>query len=215
LGRICSSQLRKYGFTVLASYFSTNHNVIEDGWIHCDVTSTKSVDQFVQRAYQYGKKYVVVYLAGISTNAMTHKLNQSDWEQVIDVNLTGAFRLAKAFLPKMRNNGWGRLIFAGSITSRIAVPGTSAYSTSKAGLLALSNTISIENARKGITSNYLEIGYMDTGLTYTIPDELRSSIKQKIPSGRFCDPISLVKAINYLLDAEDVTGSILSINGGL
>ena len=215
LGHICSSQLREKGFTVLASFFSTDHNVIEDGWMHCDVTSMKSVDQFAQRACQYGRNHVVVYLAGISTNSMIHKLDQSDWERIIDVNLTGAFRVAKAFLPTMREHGWGRFIFAGSITSRLAVPGTSAYSTSKAGLLSLSNTISVENARKGVTSNYLEIGYMDAGLTYSIPEELRPSIKQKIPTGKFCNPISLVKAIRYLLDAEDVTGSILSINGGL
>lgn len=215
LGEACSSVFIEHGFSTLCSYNNNLSRADKFNWFKCDVSSASSVDRFVMQTTKESNKHVVVYLPGISVNSMTHKITELDWKRVIDVNMTGAFRVAHSFLPYMRRDRWGRFIFAGSITPRIGVPGTCAYSASKAGLCGLSRTIAVENATKGITSNCLEIGYMDAGMTYTIPEELRLRIKETIPIGQFCDPKSIAKSVMYLIDNSDVTGTILSISGGL
>lgn len=215
LGEVSSSVFREHGYRTICSYNKNQSRADQPNWFKCDVTITSSVNSFAKLTTIECTKQVVVFLAGVSVNSMTHKFEELDWQSVIDVNLTGAFRVAHAYLPYMRQHGWGRFIFAGSITPRVGVPGTSAYSASKAGLCGLSRTIAVENARKGITSNCLEIGYMDTGMTYTIPNELRAGIKETIPIGQFCDPKSIAKSVIYLIEASDVTGTIISVTGGL
>jgi 3-oxoacyl-[acyl-carrier protein] reductase len=134
---------------------------------------------------------------------------------VIQVGLSGAFLAARAFLPRMRDSGWGRIVFAGSVVGRIGVPGTSAYAAVKEGLKGLTRAVARENASKGITVNCIELGYMDAGLTFTIPEELRGEILKSIPGGGFGDPRNLAEAILFLEKVDYVTGSVLSISGGL
>lgn len=215
LGETCSSVFIEHGFRTFCSYNNNLSRADKSNWFKCDVSSKSSVDSFVMQTTRKSNKHVVIYLAGISVNSMTHRIAEFDWERVIDVNMTGAFRVAHSFLPYMREHEWGRFIFAGSITPRVGVAGTCAYSASKAGLCGLSRTIAVENATKGITSNCLEIGYMDAGMTYTIPEEFRKKMKETIPIGQFCDPKSIAKSVMYLIDNSDVTGTILSISGGL
>ena len=215
LGKITSSILKEHGYKVVCSFNREDSMQDASTWYHCNVSSEESVGGFVAEVSSFATKHVVVYLAGISYNSMVHKFSENKWQEIIDINLTGAFRIARAYLPFMRENQWGRFVFAGSITPRIGVAGTSAYSASKAGVNGLSRTIAAENARKGITSNYLEIGYMDAGMTYTIPDKLRASIQNSIPSGQFCDPKSIARTIEYLIHNSDVSGSVIPITGGM
>ena len=215
LGKITSSTLKECGYKVICSFNNEDSMQDASNWFHCNVSSEGSVEEFVSKVSLLAYKHVVVYLAGRSHNSMVHKFSEDKWQEIIDINLTGAFRVARAYLPYMRENQWGRFVFAGSITPRIGVAGTSAYSASKAGVNGLSRTIAVENARKGITSNYLEIGYMDAGMTYTIPDKLRASIQDSIPAGQFCDPKSIAKTVEYLIQNSDITGSVIPITGGM
>ncbi len=173
----------------------------------CDVTCLDDCQRLAGAAFNISSRVFVVFLSGISENAMVHKASPEDWHRVITVNLEGAFLIARSFLPGMRNAGYGRFAFAGSVTSRLGTIGTSSYSSSKEGLKALSRVISCENASKGITSNALEIGYMNSGLTNTIPVSIRESILKQIPAGRFGNPSELTPILLMLEQASYMTGS--------
>lgn len=181
----------------------------------CDVTCPDDCLKLSETAFSEGGRVFVVYLPGISLNSMVHKASPVDWHRVMAVNLEGAFHIARSFLPGMRNAGYGRFAFAGSVTARLGAAGTGPYSSSKEGLKALSRVIATENASKGITSNTLEIGYMNSGLTNTIPASIREGILKQIPAGRFGDPDEIAAILLMLEQASYMNGSVISLSGGL
>lgn len=181
----------------------------------CDVTCPDDCRKLAETAFAAGRKVFVVYLPGISLNAMIHKASPADWHRVLSVNLGGAFLIARSFLPGMREAGYGRFAFAGSVTARLGSAGTGSYSSSKEGLKALSRVIATENAAKGITSNTIEIGYMDSGLTNSIPAPIREGILKQIPAGRFGNPDELPAILLMLEKASYMNGSVVSLSGGL
>ncbi len=185
------------------------------GEMHCDVTSLDDCRAVADRAFSQSRKVFVVCLSGISVSSMIHKTNPDDWNRVLNVNLGGAFQVARAFLPGMREAGYGRLAFAGSVAGRLGAVGTGSYSASKEGLRGLVRVIACENASKGISANTIEIGYMDSGLTNTIPEAIRESIRGQIPAGRFGAPGELTPVLLMLEEASYVNGSVITISGGL
>jgi acetoacetyl-CoA reductase len=183
--------------------------------VQCDVNSPDDCASLATSVSGMSDRIFVVYMAGLSRNAMLHKTGEDDWNEVVGVNLTGAFRTARAFLPWMREKGYGRFVFAGSVTGRLAPPGTGPYSASKEGLKGLARVIASENAARGITANILEIGYMDCGLTETIPEPVRESIRRTIPAGAFGPPGDLVPVLLMLEKAGYVNGAVIAVSGGL
>jgi NAD(P)-dependent dehydrogenase (short-subunit alcohol dehydrogenase family) len=160
-------------------------------------------------------RIVLINAAGISIDGMGHMLSSIAFEDVLRVNLTGVFSVCHAFLPIMRNNGWGRIINLSSVVGHIGVPGTVAYAASKAGLSGLTRTLAIENARKCITVNTLNLGYMSVGMIDTIGTELRDRIREKIPVGHLGSPDNVTAAIEFLVNADYVTGTEIAIDGGM
>ncbi len=181
----------------------------------CDVTCLDDCRRLATTVFGISNRVFVVFLSGISINAMVHKASPDDWHRVMAVNLEGAFLIARSFLPEMRKAGYGRFAFAGSVTGRLGAVGTSSYSSSKEGLKALSRVIACENAAKGITSNTIEIGYMDSGLTSTIPAPIQDSILKQIPAARFGDPNEITDVLLMLEHASYMNGSVISLSGGL
>ncbi len=153
--------------------------------------------------------------AGISLDGMAHKLPEASWDTVLDTNLKGSFNMARAVLPLMRDESWGRIINLSSIVGQIGVPGTAAYSASKAGLFGLTRALAAENASKNVTINTLALGYFDAGMIKTIPPEQLAKIVSTIPMKRLGDPRDLVRAVRFLIEADYVTGTTININGGL
>jgi NAD(P)-dependent dehydrogenase (short-subunit alcohol dehydrogenase family) len=180
-----------------------------------DVTDPKSVSAFATGLAPRLKRVVLINLAGISLNGVTHKLEPESWDQVIDTNLKGAFLMSRALLPAMRNERWGRVINVSSVVGQTGVPGTIAYSSSKAGLFGMTRTVAAENASRGVTANVLALGYFSVGLIETIPPEQRDVIRENIPMKRFGDPAELVRAVRFLIDCDYMTGTTMNINGGL
>ena len=109
----------------------------------------------------------------------------------------------------------GRIINISSIVGQLGVPGTVAYSSSKAGVFGLTRTVASENAKKNITVNSLALGYFNIGIINTIAPEVQQQIKEKIPMGRFGDPKNIELAVRYLIDSDYITGTTIDINGGL
>ena len=113
----------------------------------------------------------------------------------------------------MRECGWGRIIFLSSVVGEKPQLGTSSYAASKSGLYGLTKALAIENASKGITVNCLNLGYFDIGMINEIPDQ--QAIKDKIPFKEFGDPSNIRAAVQFLVQSDYTTGSIIDINGGL
>jgi len=216
LGRRLSADLFSRGLTVAATRRSEGDPIPGACLtMRCDATKAGALDEFAAECFRRCDRVSLVYLAGLSKSAYALKLEPSDWEAVVSVCLTGAFLATRAFLPAMRSAGWGRIAYAGSVVGRRSVPGTSAYSAAKEGLKGLTRAVAAENASRGITVNCLELGYMDAGLTYTIPEGVRETILAGIPAGRYGDPGNLAEAVLFLSAADYVNGSVLTIAGGL
>jgi NAD(P)-dependent dehydrogenase (short-subunit alcohol dehydrogenase family) len=142
-------------------------------------------------------------------------MSPKEWESVISTNLTGSFHLARFFLPQMRKRGWGRIIFLSSVVGQKGIPGTCAYAASKAGLFALTKTLAVENASKGITVNCLALGYFDVGMIMTIPEHIRMDIRDSIPTGRFGTAQEIEGVVRFLIESDYVNGATININGAL
>jgi acetoacetyl-CoA reductase/3-oxoacyl-[acyl-carrier protein] reductase len=115
----------------------------------------------------------------------------------------------------MREQGYGRIINFSSVVAQKGIPGTSAYAASKAALWGLTKSIAVENASKGITINNLNLGYFDIGMIKDVPDEMLSIIKKSIPQQKLGEPENILKAVEFLINADYMTGSSIDLNGGL
>ena len=183
--------------------------------VQADITRYEEVDQMVTGLLtDFGHIDVVINATGVSTDGFTHKFDPAAWSSVIDTNLVGSFNLARAVLPSMRKNRYGRMIMLSSVVYQRPVLGTSAYSASKAGLIGLTRSIAIENSSLGITCNCVALGYFDMGL-YQIPESLREEIREAIPMKRFGRVDELFGVLQCLINTEYLTGQVIALNGGL
>ncbi len=216
LGKIVATGLSDLGRRVLCSY---NQNPVEllpaMKSFRCDVENYDDCLQLAAVSQSLSNDLFVVYLPGISKSSMAHKTTPCDWEKVIMTNLTGAFHITRAFLPVMRESGYGRFAYAGSVAGRLGSIGTVAYSASKEGLKGLMKVVASENATKGITANLLEIGYMNAGLTDSIPNQVMEGILDRIPERKLGDPLELVSILIMLEANSYITGTAITVSGGL
>lgn len=157
----------------------------------------------------------VIHCVGVNRNGFAHKLPLNDWQKTLDGNLTSAFLLARTVLPTMRANKFGRIIFCSSVVPGRGVMGTAAYSASKAGLWGLARTISVENAKLGVTCNCLNIGYFNAGMIRDVPEDTRAKLVEQVPVGRLGTVDELLSAVKFLFDSSYTTGTSININGGL
>lgn len=161
------------------------------------------------------EELVVINCAGVNYNAAIHKSDPEAWANVLSVNLLGVYNVIRSVIPYMRKSGFGRIINLSSVVPHVGIPGTSAYSASKAGLWGLAKAVAVENARNGITINTINLGYFDIGMITEVPPDYLTSIISKIPQGHLGDPIEILKAVDYLVSAEYITGTQININGGM
>ena len=223
IGRYLMTDLAR-DYRTIGTYFK--HNPFKSEWLdvyrersggvepemhkleleHDDVSWFASKLQF--------QKTVLVNAAGISINGMAHKITHS-WYDVLNVNLNGPFLTCQAFLPYMREMGWGRIVNLCSVVGQRGIPGTASYSASKAGLEGLTRTLSAENAGKGITVNALALGYFNVGMIHNVPLPAQEKIRASIPSHLFGHPSNIAEAIRFLIKADYVTGATINIDGGL
>ena len=166
---------------------------------------------------EVGEVDSVINCLGISSSQISWKIEKSQWEKVFDLNLNVPFRLAQLFIPEMRKNNFGRILFFSSIVAQKGVVGTSAYSASKSALLGLTKTMSSELAPSGITVNCISPGYMDKGMISEVSDDFISTILDTVPSKTLGKSQNIVHAVSFLLDekADYLTGQSININGGV
>lgn len=180
----------------------------------CDETSVMEMRDRINSAH--GPVTALINVAGSSSNGMSWKLDASDFVRVLNDSLLSTFLCCKAFVPGMRENGFGRIVNFSSIVGSTGIAGASHYAAAKAGIVGFTKSIAQELAGRGITANALALGYFDTGLINSVPETMQSDIKARIPLGRFGGQRDVGAAVEYLIseDAAFLTGQVLHLNGG-
>ena len=183
-----------------------------------DVTKYDEVEKFFKYIdTKYGGFEVLVNNAGIRKDSILAMMKESDWQDVMNVNLTGVFYMCKFAVMSLMRKRYGRIINVSSVMERYAFEGQANYAASKAGLIALTKSLSKEVATRGITVNCVSPGFIVTELIQDLPDKLREAYLARIPLKRFGDAEEVATCILFLAskEASYVTGSILEVSGGL
>ncbi|MBC8269149.1 MAG: 3-oxoacyl-[acyl-carrier-protein] reductase [Rhodospirillaceae bacterium] len=172
---------------------------------------------FADAAESMGGVDILVNNAGLTRDNLSMRMQDEEWEQVLDVNLTAAFRLSKACLRGMMKNRWGRIVSITSIVGVTGNPGQANYAASKAGLIGMSKSMAQEVASRSITINCLAPGFIETPMTDALGDEQKEKLLVGIPSGRLGCVDDIAAGVVYLAsdEAAYVTGQTLHINGGM
>jgi NAD(P)-dependent dehydrogenase (short-subunit alcohol dehydrogenase family) len=185
--------------------------------IAADVTARADVEAMVDHVVgEFGRLDVLVNNAGVNRDAMSHKMTEEQWDQVLAVNLKGTFLCAQAVLAGMRERGWGRVINTSSVASLENI-GQANYAASKAGVIGLTRTLALEYAKYGITVNCVAPGPVMTRMLAGVPEAIREKIVAKVPVGRIARPeeIAAVHAFLASEDAAFITGQVLFVDGGM
>ncbi len=224
IGGAISVALKAAGYTVAANYagndekanaFKEETGINVYKWSVADYQSC--VDGLAKVEADLGPVEVLVNNAGITRDAMFHKITPEQWNEVIDTNLTGVFNMTHPVWPGMRDRGFGRVVIISSINGQKGQMGQANYSASKAGDLGLTKTLAQEGAAKGITVNAICPGYIGTEMVRAVPEKvLNERIIPQIPVGRLGEPEEVARCVVFLAsdDAGFITGSTISANGG-
>ena len=178
----------------------------------------KSVDRgFKEMLEQAPAPLVVVNNAGVTRDNLLLRMSSDEWQEVVDTNLNGAFRVTKAALRNMVKARWGRIINVGSVVARLGNPGQANYVSSKAGLEGFTRSLALEVGSRGITVNLLAPGFIETDMTAALSDEQTSAMLTRIPLGRMGQAKEVAAAVSFLSggQAAYITGQTIHINGGM
>lgn len=186
--------------------------------VKADVTDSASIDAaFTEIEAALGPVEVVVANAGITRDMLLMRMEEADFTDVIDTNLTGAFRVVKRASKGMLKAKWGRVILVSSVVGLFGGAGQANYSASKAGLVGFARSITRELGARGITANVVAPGFIDTDMTAELAEDLQASYKKSIPAGRFATPNEVARVITWLAsdDAAYISGAVIPVDGGL
>lgn len=184
----------------------------------CNVSQADSVAAtFEQIAAEMGDPAVLVNNAGITHDTLILRMKDEDWDQVIAVNLKGAFLCSRAVMKAMMKARFGRLVNVSSIIGLTGAAGQANYAASKAGLIGLTKSIAKEVGSRGITCNAVAPGFIQTDMTADLPAEFREYVEKTAPIGRLGHPSDIAPAVLFLASdgAGYITGQTLTIDGGL
>ena len=217
IGLAIAHALKAAGHDVVAAYRTGPapecfHSVL------MDVTSTHSVDEaFNLIETQWGIPEIIVANAGITRDGLVMRMPDSDFETVIDANLTGAFRVARRASLGLLKLKRGRLIFVGSVVAATGAAGQVNYAASKSGLVGMARSFAREIGSRGITSNVIAPGFVETDMTSKLDEKRRNEISSSIPLGRFCSPAEIADVVTFIASPEAayITGAIIPVDGGL
>lgn len=160
---------------------------------------------------------ILVNNAGLTRDQLAVRMSDEDWQMVLDVNLTAAFRLSRGCLRGMMKKRWGRIVSITSIVGVTGNPGQANYAASKAALIGMSKSLAQEVASRNITVNCVAPGFIDTPMTEGLSDEQKHNLTARIPAGRLGEPADIAGACVFLAsdEASYVTGQTLHVNGGM
>lgn len=183
-----------------------------------DLGDSETANALVKDASEtMGSLDILVNNAGLTRDGLIMRMKDDDWQSVLDVNLTAAFRLSRAVLRGMMKARWGRIINITSVVGQIGNPGQANYVASKAGITGLSKALGVEVATRGITVNCVSPGFIKTAMTDDLTDDQKDRMMEKIPMAQFGSPEDVAAGVLFLASDEAgyITGQTLHVNGGL
>ncbi|MEE9390782.1 MAG: 3-oxoacyl-[acyl-carrier-protein] reductase [Candidatus Aminicenantaceae bacterium] len=183
-----------------------------------DISRTEQVAEVAEMIIQNHKKIDhLVNNAGIARDNLLMRMNEEDWNAVLEVNLKGVFNFSKAVIRNMIANRYGRIVNISSVVGLMGNPGQTNYAASKAGVIGFSKSLAREVASRGITVNAVAPGYIATPMTENLSDPVKEAFLDFIPMKRFGTPDEIAHLVKFLLsdEAAYITGQVISINGGM
>ncbi|RDH44330.1 3-oxoacyl-ACP reductase FabG [Zooshikella ganghwensis] len=228
IGKAIAEQLGLAGATVIGTGTSSDSadrisaalaekNIVGRGYA-MDVTDAEQVDAVIKQiTEEFGAPLIVVNNAGITRDNLMLRLKLEDWQQVLDTNLTSAFRISKACLKAMTKVRWGRIINVSSVVGSMGNAGQSNYAASKAGIEGFTRALAREIGARGITVNAVAPGFIDTDMTRELPEAHRAKLLEQIPLNRLGNPAEIASVVAFLAGdaAAYVTGETVHVNGGM
>ncbi len=183
--------------------------------------NTANLEEVIEAAnevyHDFGSIDILVNNAGITRDASLKRMSAQQWQQVIDVNLTGVFNCTKAVYSLMTENGWGRILNAASVVAHYGNFGQTNYVAAKAGVIGMTKVWAREFGRKGITVNAVAPGFIQTEMVETVPDVIMEQLVAKTPLARMGQAVDIANAYVFLASEEAafITGTVLNVDGGL
>lgn len=186
--------------------------------LQVDVSDFDSANTMIKQALEaFGQVGILVNNAGITRDNLIMRMDESDWDSVLDVNLKGAWNCSKALIRPMMKKRYGRIINISSVSGLAGQAGQTNYSASKAGLVGFTKALAREVASRNITVNAVAPGFIPTALTVDLPDELKDGMMKLIPLNRWGTPEEIAYAVAFFAseEASYITGQVLSVDGGM
>ncbi len=183
-----------------------------------DVSSASAAEKLIEAGVgAFGRVDVLVNNAGVTRDALLLRMKDEDWDEVLNVNLKGAFLCTRAAAKVMSKQRFGRIINISSVVGEMGNPGQANYCASKAGLLGLTKSVARELARRNVTVNAITPGFIVTDMTDALPEKTREELAAQIPLGRFGSAEDIAHAVIFLASdqAGYITGQTLGVNGGM
>ena len=223
IGHAISIELKNQGYQVAANYggndeaahkFQAETGIPIFKWDVGDYDACAA--GLKQIELQLGPISIIVNNAGITRDAMLHRMTPQQWKDVIRVDLDSVFNMVQPVINGMRDRNFGRIINISSLNGQKGQMGQSNYSAAKAGIIGFTKALAQENARKGITVNVVAPGYINTEMVAAVPEKVLEAIIAQIPVGRLGKAEEIAKCVAFLAsdDAGFITGATLSANGG-
>jgi 3-oxoacyl-[acyl-carrier protein] reductase len=226
IGRTIALEFAKEGANVVVNDIMDGTPVAEEikqmgrdaVFLKANIANMQEAEQLADKAVEkFGRIDIWINNAGITRDALIHKMTEENWNDVINVNLKGTFNCCKAAAKYMMEQKSGRIISVSSVVGQRGNIGQANYSASKAGIIGLTKTLALEFARYGdITVNAVAPGFVNTEMMRTIPEKVMQRIVDSIPFHRLAEPDEVSHLIVYLASdkAKYITGQIIGINGG-
>lgn len=223
IGRMIAEELAAAGYKVAANYAGNDEAAKlceQETGIKCykwDVSDFEACQKGVaQIESDLGLVDILVNNAGITRDGTMHRMDHAQWQAVIDTNLGSCFNMSRCVIEGMRSRKFGRIVNIGSINGQAGQYGQVNYAAAKSGIHGFTKALAQEGAKAGVTVNAIAPGYVDTDMVRAVPDDVLEKIIARIPAGRLGRAHDIARGVMFLIadDADFITGSTMSINGG-
>ena len=186
--------------------------------IQADVGEFASMENAAAEVIKvFDKISILVNNAGITRDNLLLRMKDSEWDDVMRINLTGTFNCTRAVIKGMVKNRYGRIISIASIVGLMGNSGQANYAASKAGIIGFTKSIAREYANRGVTANAIAPGFIETDMTKKLPEDVTKALLSQIPMGKLGMPEDVANAVRFLAsdEARYITGQVINVNGGM